>query len=162
MVVVRQNSDYLHAYSDPAISSCQLLFLCIFSKIIKKKDLIVHIGEGRRGDKIATNRTWYFVLHIYIFSIFSFFFLYLTFIQNVSNLWRKLRTEEFVFGVARKHVNGYHAVQKALNLESIPNWLYITGRLSHINEQFWTFLPFLKAVMYGSYLSYISCHSLVF
>lgn len=29
--------------------------------------------------------------------------------------------EEFVFGVARKHVIGYHAVQKALNLESICN-----------------------------------------
>lgn len=158
MVVIRQNSDYLHAYSDPAISSCQLLFLCIFSKIIKKKDLIVHIGEGRRGDKIATNRTWYFVLHIYIFLFFLFIFnIYSKCFKFVEKI-----TEEFVFGVARKHVNGYHAVQKALNLESIPNWLYITGRLSHINEQFWTFLPFLKAVMYGSYLSYISCHSLVF
>lgn len=160
MVVIRQNSDYLHAYSDPAISSCQLLFLCIFSKIIKKKTLLCISVKG--GGVIKLPQIERDILY-YIFTFFYFFFF--LFIFNIYTKCFKFVekiTEEFVFGVARKHVDGYHAVQKALNLESIPNWLYITGRLSHINEQFWTFLPFLKAVMYWSYLSYISCHSLVF
>lgn len=161
MVVVRQNSDYLHAYSDPAISSCQLLFLCIFSKIIKKKTLLCISVKG--GGVIKLPQIERDILCItYLHFFYFFFFLFIFNIYSKCFKFVEKITEEFVFGVARKHVNGYHAVQKALNLESIPNWLYITGRLSHINEQFWTFLPFLKAVMYGSYLSYISCHSLVF
>lgn len=58
----------------------------------------------------------------YIFTFFYFFFF--LFIFNIYSKCFKFVekiTEEFVFGVARKHVNGYHAVQKALNLESIPN-----------------------------------------
>lgn len=62
----------------------------------------MHIGEGRRGDRIARNRTGYFVLHIYIF----LFFFFLTFILKCIKFSWKI-TEEFVFSAARKNVNGY-------------------------------------------------------